>query len=293
MVYHNRPLYTLNFLTNFIKKMMSAATKRSRSPSSDMEDKKKPRNVDYSIHTLEKAFKLFQASNDENADFILKRYETTKAACTTDTKPDNLTIILLEGLDASGKSTIAEQLRTLDFNMVFVYKTPPSSVGKYRAYFDKQTDTLFRRSYYLIANYIAHYELFSLATMLSNEKIAVIMDRFYPSTIVYGHTEEFRDIASPQYMNIEWPEDLIKPDTIIYTKCDKKVRDTRLIARKDELTAEERRLIEDPDYENFLSECYRYFFEYINLPVITIDTSENPNIKTVLMRELPEGFLKC
>ncbi len=266
------------------------ATKRSRSPSPDMENKKNKNGnvtVDYSIHTLENAIKLFQASNDKYADIILHRYETMKAACTTDKKPDNLKIILLEGLDASGKSTITGMLKSFnkDVDMI-VYKTPPNTVGQYRAYFDQQSDTLFRRSYYLITNYIAHYELYFLATVLSPKKLVVVMDRFYPSTITYGHTEEFRDITSPQDINIEWPEDLIKPDTIIYAKCEKKDRNERLTARNEKLTKEERQLIEDRDYENFLSESYRHFLDCIDLPVITINTSENPDVKAILCKEL-------
>lgn len=90
-------------------------------------------------------------------------------------------IVVLEGLDGVGKSTLAQNLMhsLSKESSAKVLKTPPEELYHLRSHFDKQSVEL-RRAYYSLGNY-------ACALCISNDvrQGPIIVDRFWPSTIAY------------------------------------------------------------------------------------------------------------
>jgi len=116
-------------------------------------------------------------------------------------------VVVLEGLDASGKTTLCENIsKNLD---VAVLKSPPSCIEHLRAEFDKQAPPL-RRSYYSLGNYI-------FSKIIATQEKPVICDRFWHSTAAYAIST---DVKNGDQSNLpprghwvwSWPQDLMKPD---------------------------------------------------------------------------------
>ena len=87
-------------------------------------------------------------------------------------------IIILEGLDGTGKSTILDGLQRY-YGDIQRLRSPPERLCSFRAHFDKQSPHL-RRSFYTLGNYACALSL----REVSGKPIAI--DRFWPSTVAYA-----------------------------------------------------------------------------------------------------------
>ena len=87
-------------------------------------------------------------------------------------------IIILEGLDGTGKTTIVEGLQR-KMGEVNCLRSPPDCLSSFRPHFDGQVPHV-RRAFYLVGNY---------ACALNIRKTAnkpIVIDRFWPSTMAYA-----------------------------------------------------------------------------------------------------------
>jgi len=121
----------------------------------------------------------------------------------------------LEGIDASGKTTLAKLLA----NKVggTYYSTPPKNYELLNWNFEAATP-MERFDYYMGGNHAAQDELKKLL-----EDGHVFMDRYIHSTVVCRSTE--------LGVNLEIPNNLLMPDTVIYLKASFEEIEKRLSSR--------------------------------------------------------------
>ncbi|XP_043926458.1 UMP-CMP kinase 2, mitochondrial isoform X1 [Protopterus annectens] len=89
--------------------------------------------------------------------------------CTIKAPKGDFPVIVIEGLDATGKSTLCHALK--DRLNAFLLKSPPSCLSQWRKTFDEEP-TLIKRAFYALGNYIAACEIATLSC-----KAPVIIDR--------------------------------------------------------------------------------------------------------------------
>jgi len=177
-------------------------------------------------------------------------------------------IVVIEGLDGVGKSTLVESLAK-KINAV-VLKTPPFIYSpmickdSLRPFFDAQPEPI-RRAYYRFSCVIAGVK----AEVLSKEQ-PVIIDRYWTSTVAYafgaGEAHEILRHAGT------YPSDIVEPDHTILLTVSEQVRLKRIRKRQDTDTVEEQRLAADIAFRKRTLNAFRWF------DIHEIDTSKlTPN----------------
>ncbi|XP_054839369.1 UMP-CMP kinase 2, mitochondrial [Eublepharis macularius] len=168
-------------------------------------------------------------------------------------KKGDFPVIVIEGLDATGKTTVTQSLR--DSLGAVLLKTPPSCVSQWRKTFDDEP-TLVRRAFYALTNYIVASEIAKEST-----KSPVIIDRFWHSTAAYAIATEISGkvlnlppLHHPVYC---WPEDLLKPDVVILLTVSPEERIRRLQERGIEKTREEEELEANRFFHQKVEGSYR------------------------------------
>ncbi|XP_041366737.1 UMP-CMP kinase 2, mitochondrial-like [Gigantopelta aegis] len=159
--------------------------------------------------------------------------------------------VVVEGLDATGKTTLTE---TLEEKLhAAKYSTPPPSIMHLRKFFDGLPEIV-RKAYYSLGNYIVAIEIAEVC-----KTRAVIMDRYWHSTTAYGIANETScaDLPPAGHNVYQWPEDLLKPTSILFLSVSESVRRKRLDQRGREMTREERWLGKDTFFRQRLCEAYR------------------------------------
>ncbi|RZB39283.1 UMP-CMP kinase 2, mitochondrial-like [Asbolus verrucosus] len=137
-------------------------------------------------------------------------------------------LIILEGLDGSGKSTVGKKLASRLHAATGC--TPPESIKHIRYLFDDHREL--RTAYYALGNYIAALEV---AVVL--KKRPVVMDRYWHSTAAYAIAQATHDFPGEVDIPPEgdsfyhWPSDLLKPDSVIFLNVSEGVRIQRLSRR--------------------------------------------------------------
>ncbi|XP_035529320.1 UMP-CMP kinase 2, mitochondrial [Morone saxatilis] len=189
-------------------------------------------------------------------------------------KPD-FPVIVIEGLDATGKTTLTESLRdTLGATLL---RSPPQCLSPLRACFD-QEPPLIRRAFYALGNYIT-------AEQVGQEgmKTPVIVDRFWHSTAAYaiatavgGSVCNLPAEGSEVY---RWPSDLLQPSLVILLTLDPEERKRRLRDRGQGKTEEEQELDHNQLFRLKVEEAYR---RIIGPACVTVDAS--PSADQVLQQ---------
>uniref|UniRef100_A0A803J9M7 UMP-CMP kinase 2, mitochondrial n=1 Tax=Xenopus tropicalis TaxID=8364 RepID=A0A803J9M7_XENTR len=158
--------------------------------------------------------------------------------CDTGTKKGRYPVIVIEGLDATGKSTLTESLR--DCLKATLLRSPPDCISKWRKTFDDEP-SLIKRAYYAAGNYIGACEI-AKASMDS----PVIVDRYWHSTAAYAiATEIGGNLPSLPHCGhdiYQWPQDLLRPDLVILLTVSDEERMLRMRGRGLEETKEEKEL---------------------------------------------------
>ncbi|KAM9778003.1 UMP-CMP kinase 2, mitochondrial [Neosynchiropus ocellatus] len=182
-------------------------------------------------------------------------------------KPD-FPVIVLEGLDATGKTTLTESLRdTLGAALLY---SPPKCLSPWRARFD-QEPPLIRRAFYALGNYIT-------AEQIGQEglKRPVIVDRFWHSTAAYaiatavdGPVASLPSKGSEVYL---WPGDLLQPDLVVVLTLDPEERKRRLQKRGQGATQEESALERDRLFRLRVEEAYQ---RIVGPPSVTVDAGSS------------------
>ncbi|XP_037550791.1 UMP-CMP kinase 2, mitochondrial [Nematolebias whitei] len=198
-------------------------------------------------------------------------------------KPD-FPVIVIEGLDATGKTTLTESLRdTLGATLL---RSPPQCLSSWRARFD-QEPPLIRRAFYALGNYITAEQICQ-----EGMKAPVIVDRFWHSTAAYaiatavsGPVSALPQDGSEVY---RWPSDLLQPSLVVLLTLDPEERKRRLRDRGQTKTDEEQELDHNQLFRLRVEEAYRR----IRGPVcVTVDAS--PSADLVLQQVLLLIRAKC
>ena len=170
--------------------------------------------------------------------------------------------IVIEGLDATGKSTLVRNLSlALDAHQLFCppkINIPSIQEGPARSHFDSLIP-LQRRAFYRFSNLVASEEVRKMIP--SNH---VIMDRYWTSTAAFAAMDEGfeHDLALGEY-----PEEILKPDLLILLTVDEENRLARLQGRGETETNEESELAASKSKREKVLQAYKAFNP------VTIDTS--------------------
>jgi thymidylate kinase len=171
--------------------------------------------------------------------------------------------IVIEGLDATGKSTLvgelAESLKATLLRCPPKLEAPEFIDSDLRSYFDERP-AVQRRAYYRAANLIASEQ--AEAALQSGH---VVMDRYWTSTVAFAALDDDSNLDE------EWhgcyPPEFCKPDIVILLTVDEENRAKRMQERGEPVTAEEHNLAEDAARRETVLRVYRTF------DPIEIDTS--------------------
>ena len=163
--------------------------------------------------------------------------------------------IVIEGLDATGKSTfasrLAESLKATLLKCPPQLKAPELSDKDLRDYFDDRPSQQCR-AYYRAANLIAS-ELAEEALMKGH----VVMDRYWTSTVAFASLDD--DLNLNQEWRGRYPLELQKPDVVILLTVDEENRLKRMHERGESVTTEEQVLAENIAGRESVLQTYRTF----------------------------------
>ncbi|XP_062325664.1 UMP-CMP kinase 2, mitochondrial [Osmerus eperlanus] len=186
-------------------------------------------------------------------------------------------VIVIEGLDATGKTTLTQSLReALGASLL---RSPPQCLAPWRGLFD-QEPPLLRRAFYALGNYITAGQIGQEAT-----HTPVIVDRYWHSTAAYaiatavgGTVNNLPQGGSEVY---RWPDDLLQPSLVILLTLDPHERRRRLQGRGQDKTQEEEELEADHLFRLKVEEAYH---RIEGPPCVTVDAS--PSQDRVLQQVL-------
>ena len=171
--------------------------------------------------------------------------------------------IVIEGLDATGKSTLAEKLaERLDATLLRCparLEAPELSKCDLRSHFDGRPPAQ-RRAYYRAMNLIASEQA---EGALHNGH--VVMDRYWTSTVAFAVLDD--DLHLDREWQGRYPPEFRKPDAVILLTVDEENRSKRMYDRGEPTTGEEQKLAADFARREAVLRTYRMFTP------IEIDTS--------------------
>ncbi|XP_062839475.1 UMP-CMP kinase 2, mitochondrial [Anolis carolinensis] len=173
--------------------------------------------------------------------------------CPVHAEKGNFPVIVIEGLDATGKTTVTSAVK--DTLNAVLLRTPPPCVSQWRKVFDDKP-TLIRRAFYALTNYIVASEIAK-----ESVKSPVIVDRYWHSTAAYAIATEtsgkVEDLPPPHHPVYCWPKDLLRPDIVLLLTLSSDERSRRLLGRGVEKTREEAELEENRYFRQRVEEAYR------------------------------------
>ncbi|XP_076605702.1 UMP-CMP kinase 2, mitochondrial [Chaetodon auriga] len=225
------------------------------------------------FYSFEEAYEVLKKCGDiiPEATSVMELLPSRAAARR---KPD-FPVIVVEGLDATGKTTLTESLKdTLGATLL---RSPPQCLSPLRARFD-QEPPLIRRAFYALGNYITAEQVGQ-----EGSKTPVIVDRFWHSTAAYA----IATAVSGPLCNLpaegsevyRWPSDLLQPSLVVLLTLDPEERKRRLRDRGQGKTEEEQELDHNQLFRLKVEEAYRR----ISGPAcVTVDAS--PSADQVLQQ---------
>jgi len=170
--------------------------------------------------------------------------------------------IVIEGLDATGKSTLVEyitsRISATKLSCPPEIQIPSIQDGNVRSHFDSQ-DSNQRRAYYRFTNLVAS-EL--VGKWIDNNN--VIMDRYWTSTAAFAAMDDDLDLGIPLG---EYPPEIRIPDVLILLTVDEDNRLKRMQGRGEAETLEEVELASNEEKRQKVLNVYKVFN-----PII-VDTS--------------------
>ncbi len=163
--------------------------------------------------------------------------------------------IVLEGIDGSGKSTIAKMLA--ERLHAEHYATPPKKFLEKREEIDLSASPEDHYHFYLAG---IHQSSAEISKMLQNEK-TVVVDRYWVSTLVYH-------LVMGAKVDIEDFQGIILPDVTILLTVNALVQSKRLISRG--MSAGDRRML---NQQCELAKQFEIVLNLLEQPLLNIDTN--------------------
>ncbi|NWX95987.1 CMPK2 kinase, partial [Nothoprocta ornata] len=197
--------------------------------------------------------------------------------CPRQPRKGHFPVIVVEGLDATGKTTLTESVK--DALNAVLLRSPPPCISQWRTIFDNEP-ALIRRAFYAAGNYILASEIAKAST-----QSPVIVDRYWHSTAAYAIATEINgkveDLPPTHHEVYQWPEDLLKPDLVLLLTLSPEERTRRLRGRGLEKTKEEAELESNNLFRQKVEESYR---RMVNPACQEVDASPSKEevLKTVL-----------
>ncbi|CAL8287061.1 unnamed protein product [Lota lota] len=192
---------------------------------------------------------------EESCDIIPESRAVLKLVGRTVTSrhsPD-FPVVVIEGLDATGKTTLTQSLRKAMGARLL--RSPPQCLSPWRAGFD-QEPPLIRRAFYALGNYITAEQVGQEAS-----QAPVIVDRYWHSTAAYAIATAVSGPVSnlpPEGSHLyRWPDDLLQPSLVVLLTLDPPERKRRLEARGQDQTNEEQELDHNHLFRLRVEEAYR------------------------------------
>lgn len=212
-------------------------------------------------HSLEEVLQVFKSEEFSSVPEIQEVITLFSRCCDSEKKVTPSShrhpLIVVEGLDASGKTTVTRLLskRLGGIKM----STPGPQFSALRPFFDQQPNHI-RRAYYSLSNYAAAFEINKLL-----EKQPVVLDRFWHSTAAYalaGQVDDVADLPATGDQIYQWPKDLKPyPDKVFFLQVTEAVRMERISRRQTEHTEEENRLAKEANFRKVINEAYRRMYD--------------------------------
>ncbi len=175
-------------------------------------------------------------------------------------------LIVIEGLDATGKSTlvpmVAKSLNATPLSCPPRLEAPGFVGGDLRPHFDRCPPEQ-RRAYYRASNLIASEQARAALT-----QEYVVMDRYWTSTVAFAALDA--DSSVDEAWHGRYPSELRTPDILILLTVGEENRLKRLRGRGEPTTSEEQNLAADQARRAAVHQVYRAFNP------IEIDTSNRP-----------------
>uniref|UniRef100_A0A8C3RK65 UMP-CMP kinase 2, mitochondrial n=1 Tax=Chelydra serpentina TaxID=8475 RepID=A0A8C3RK65_CHESE len=173
--------------------------------------------------------------------------------CPKHSKKGDFPVIVIEGLDATGKTTVTQSVK--DSLNALLLRSPPACVSPWRKTFDDEP-TLIRRAFYALGNYIVASEIAKAST-----ESPVVVDRYWHSTAAYAIATEIsgkvQNLPPTHHEVYQWPEDLLKPDLVLLLTVSPEERIRRLQGRGLEKTEEETELEANSLFRQKVEESYK------------------------------------
>ena len=143
-------------------------------------------------------------------------------------------VILVEGLDGVGKSTLVHTIATKLHASIIA--SPPKMPDPFDEHCDlrirmDQSEPSIRREFYRSGNFYA-----SLLIEEARKDGPVILDRYWPSTASFAVLDAHQPLWEPIGV---WPQGLVKPDIMILLTVNEENRIKRMASRGLAMTEEE------------------------------------------------------
>ncbi|XP_072545741.1 UMP-CMP kinase 2, mitochondrial [Salminus brasiliensis] len=221
------------------------------------------------FYRLEDAYQVLQECRDiiPESKEVLEIVNKQLEACSQD---EGFPVIVIEGLDATGKTTLTESLQqALGATLL---KSPPQCLAPFRQRFDSEPP-LIRRAFYALGNYITAAQI-----ARESSQRPVIVDRYWHSTAAYaiatavsGPIEKLPALGSEVYV---WPSDLLRPKLVLLLTVSPHERLRRLQGRGLGQTEEETQLEVNDLFRQKVDEAYK---RIQNPACVAVDASPSPD----------------
>ncbi|KAM9201139.1 UMP-CMP kinase 2, mitochondrial [Dugong dugon] len=197
--------------------------------------------------------------------------------CPNQVQKGKFPVIVIEGLDATGKTTVTQSVS--DSLKAVLLKSPPPCVAQWRKIFDDEP-TIIRRAFYSLGNYIVASEIAKEST-----QSPVVVDRYWHSTATYALATEIsgglQHLPPAHHHIYQWPKDLLRPDLVLLLTVSPEERMRRIAGRGMEKTKEEVELEANNVFRQKIEVSYQRM-ENPGCHVVDASPSREKVIQTVL-----------